>query len=180
MQNATILLGCNVACRDNQPYYEFIVESFRVKRLYVFASENGRYTLNIQAADKAFEKPCLYPEVVLYWERGALMIRHESQEMLLFDPVNGAFIFPEQLFEHGQIQQPFRRTVLILDGEQELVAPFFDKSKVITYTDEWDSMPMAIPADIIVIGAKKFPINDILLRLPSNINAVVLHSEKRK
>jgi hypothetical protein len=160
------------------PVYEFITESFGIQRTYNFSADEHGYVLNITNQGKHFDKEC--HDVEMYWENSCMIMRRAHSAYNVYDSRRRVFTFPEELFQEDLRPILHKKNILILDGEQNAVAPFFGTNNIITYTDEWQELPASIPADIIVIGDKKYPIQDIIFRLPSNANVIVLRPDRMR
>lgn len=179
ISNNISILGYNVLLQENQlPVYEFVTEFFGIQRTYTFAADEHGYALSIANHAKHFDKPC--KDIEMYWEHSNIVMRRADAVFVAYDSTRRVFDFPEKLFEPENKPVVKKRNVLILDGEQNAVAPFFTQNCIITYADEWQELPASIPADIIVIGDKKYPLQDILFRLPSNVNVIMLKPDRVK
>lgn len=161
---------------EQRQQYTLLTQSRGVYQEYVFTpNDHGVYEMRVNPAVYNDAKmPCTTP-TELIWRKGALTLVNAQNSLEFFSLSANVFTPPIEFFVK-ESASPMRRNVLIINGSADEIIPFIATNNVIAYVDEWDSLPSTLPEDVIVLNEKKYPIQDILLHLPVNTNAIVLNS----
>lgn len=156
--------------------YILLTQSRGIYQEYTFTpNEHGIYEMRVNpAAYNDAKMPCTTP-TELIWHKGTLKLVNAQNSLEFFSLSTNVFIPPTDFFIQENTS-PMQRSVLIINGNADEILPFMSNKNVIAYADEWSSLPSMLPEDVIVLNEKEYPIQDILLRLPVNTNAIVLNS----
>ncbi len=143
---------------------------------YVFTPDRtGRYTLRTNpTVDKQIEAKPLH-QLSLLWHGQQLLLQSTST-IVLYNTVTRTFADVAPLFHKEEEILP-KRWTMIIQHNPEAIMSFIAQGKSVVYADSWEHLPQVIPEDIIVLGVKKFPIQDIVLHLPPRTKAVVINPE---
>ena len=156
--------------------YTLLTQSRGVYQEYTFTqNERGLYEMRINPAAYNDAKMLCATPTELIWHKGTLTLVSPQGNLEFFSLSTNIFTPPIEFFIQ-ESTSPMKRSVLIINGNADEILPFISSGNVIAYADEWDSLPSALPEDVIVLNEKEYPIQDILLRLPINTNAIVLNS----
>lgn len=156
--------------------YTLLTQSRGVYQEYTFTPNvHGIYEMRVNAAVYNDAKMLCINQTELIWRKGTLTLVSDQANLEFFNLNTNAFTPPIELFTKEEMS-PMQRSVIIINGNADEILPFIASGKVIAYADEWECLPSMLPEDIIVFNEKEYPIQDILLRLPVNTNAIMLNS----
>lgn len=165
--------------QGNNVFVQYLVHTQSQGRLYDYVftpDETGKYTMRTNPTVETTSEMLPLVPTYIEWDKQTLLIIADDQYDILFDNVSKRFHPPDEYF-HDENEILPTRPVLIIDGNPENILPFLDENLKYVYADSWEGLPSAIPEDVVVMDLKRFPIDSIVMRLPSRTRAIVMQSK---
>jgi hypothetical protein len=160
----------------NQMYaqYSLILKQGKYHQVYTFSPKNDdTYSMNCSVAIDVTVQTKPFQPITVEWIDGGLYAKTDETLHKLFDCNTGELDIPIHWFQSDATHIQLR-PVLIISRNADAILPMICKDKTIMYVDEWTTLPPKIPEDVIVISTKKYPINDIVMRLPARSKAIFI------